>query len=215
MGEENTLSVTMDEMIHHTRAVARGVKRALLIGDMPYMSYQISPEQAAENAGRFLKEGKAEAVKLEGGADLVPHIKAILRCGVPVMGHIGLTPQSIHQLGGFKVQGRTEEAAAQLVDEAKMLEEAGVFSVLLEAVPTDVGAKVTEELTIPTIGIGAGPGCDGQVLIFNDLVGLFERFVPKFVKKYADLAPVMRDAFTQFRDEVKSGEFPGPEHVYH
>ncbi len=215
MGEENTLSVTMDEMIHHTRAVARGVKRALLVGDMPYMSYQISPEQAAENAGRFLKEGKAEAVKLEGGADLVPHIKAILRCGVPVMGHIGLTPQSIHQLGGFKVQGRTEEAAARLVGEAKMLEEAGVFSVLLEAVPTDVGAKVTEELTVPTIGIGAGPGCDGQVLIFNDLVGLFERFVPKFVKKYANLAPVMRDAFTQFRDEVKSGEFPGPEHVYH
>jgi 3-methyl-2-oxobutanoate hydroxymethyltransferase len=214
MGEETTLPVTMDDMIHHTRAVSRGVKRALLVGDMPYMSYQVSPEQAAENAGRFVKEGNAEAIKLEGGADLVPQIKAILRCGVPVMGHLGLTPQSVHQFGGFKVQGRTEEAAARLVEEAKMLEDAGVFAVLLEAVPAEVGAKVTEELTVPTIGIGAGPGCDGQVLIFHDLVGLFERFVPKFVKKYVELAPVMRDAFQQFREEVKSGKFPGPEHVY-
>jgi 3-methyl-2-oxobutanoate hydroxymethyltransferase len=214
MGEDNTLPVTMDEMIHHTRAAARGVKRALLIGDMPYMSYQVSPEQAAENAGRFVKEGKAEAIKLEGGAEFVPHIKAILRCGVPVMGHLGLTPQSVHRLGGFKVQGRTDEAAARLVEEAKMLEDAGVFSILLEAVPAEVGAKVTGALTVPTIGIGAGPGCDGQVLIFHDLVGLFERFVPKFVKKDAELAPVMRDAFQQFREEVKSGKFPGPEHVY-
>jgi len=214
MGEENTLSVTMEQMIHHTLAVARGAKRALVVGDMPFMSYQLSPTQAAENAGRFVKEGKAATVKLEGGADYVPHIKAILRCGIPVMGHLGLTPQSIHQFGGLKVQARTDEAAEKLLAEAKMLEEAGVFSIVLEAVPADVGAKVTQELTIPTIGIGAGPGCDGQVLVFNDLVGLFERFVPKFVKRYAELAPVMRDAFAQFRDEVKSGKFPGPEHVY-
>ena len=214
MGEENTLSVTMEQMIHHTRAVTRGTKRALVVGDMPFMSYQLSPEQAAENAGRFVKEGKAEAVKLEGGTDFVPHVKAILRCGIPVMGHLGLTPQSVHQFGGMKVQAKTDEAAAHLLKEAKMLEEAGVFAIVLEAVPADVGEKVSEELTVPTIGIGAGPGCDGQVLVFNDMVGLFERFVPKFVKRYAELAPVMRDAFTQFRDEVRSGEFPGSEHVY-
>jgi len=214
MGDENTLSVTMDQMIHHTLAVARGTKRALVVGDMPFMSYQVSPEQAAQNAGRFIKEGKAAAVKLEGGADFVPHIKAILWCGIPVMGHLGLTPQSIHQFGGHKVQARTEEAANKLVAEAKMLEEAGVFSIVLEAVPAEVGTKVSKELAIPTIGIGAGPGCDGQVLVFNDLVGLFERFVPKFVKRYAELAPVMRKAFMEYRDEVKSGKFPGPEHVY-
>jgi len=214
MGEENTLAVTMEQMIHHTLAVARGAKRALVVGDMPFMSYQLSPEQAAENAGRFVKEGKAQTVKLEGGADFVPHVKAIIRCGIPVMGHLGLTPQSIHKFGGMKVQAKSDEAAEQLLKEAKMLEDAGVFSIVLEAVPAEVGEKVSKELTIPTIGIGAGPGCDGQVLVFNDMVGLFEWFVPKFVKRYAELAPVMRDAFTQFRDEVRSGEFPGPEHVY-
>lgn len=213
-GDPNSLSATMDQMIYHTRAVANGQPSSLIVGDMPFMSYQSSPQQAAENAARFVSEGKAETVKLEGGAEFVKEIEAILKCGVPVMGHLGLTPQSIHKLGGFKVQGRDEAAAKKLMDDALALEQAGVFSIVLEAVPADVARKISESLAIPTIGIGAGPDCDGQVLVTPDLLGLFERFVPKFVKRYAHLAPLIEEAVKTYIDEVKTGKFPSEEHVY-
>jgi 3-methyl-2-oxobutanoate hydroxymethyltransferase len=213
-GDPNSLSVTMEQMIYHTRAVANARPRSLIVGDMPFMSYQLSPQQAAENAGRFVSEGKAESVKLEGGAEFVKEIEAIIKCGVPVMGHLGLTPQSIHKLGGFKVQGRDEAAARKLVDDAVAIEQAGAFSIVLEAVPADVAGKITESLTIPTIGIGAGARCDGQVLVTQDLLGLFERFVPKFVKRYAHLAPLVEEAVKTYIDEVKNGRFPAEEHVY-
>ena len=213
-GEKNSLSATMDHMIYHTHSVANAEPPSLIVGDMPFMSYQISPEQAAENAGRFIAEGGAETVKLEGGAEFVKEIEAITKCGIPVMGHLGLTPQSIHKLGGFKVQGRDEAAAKKLMDDALALEEAGAFAIVLECVPADVAANLTGALSIPTIGIGAGPGCDGQVLVTPDLLGLFDRFTPKFVKRYAHLAPLIEEAVKEYIEEVKTGKFPAKEHVY-
>jgi len=213
-GWPNSLSATMEHMIYHTRSVANAQPPSLIVGDMPFMSYQLSPQQAAENAGRFVHEGGAETVKLEGGAEFVKEIEAILKCGIPVMGHLGLTPQAIHRLGGFKVQGRGEAAAKKLLDDALALEEAGVFSIVLEGVPAKVAAKVTESLRIPTIGIGAGPDCDGQVLVTPDLLGLFERFTPKFVKRYAHLSPIIEEAVKSYIDEVKTGKFPAEEHLY-
>src|SRR5512135_3063580 len=188
LGYENTLPVTMDEMIHHTKAVVRGAKHPLIIGDMPFMSYNTSDREAVINAGRFMKEGGADAVKLEGGASVKDIVKAIVKGGIPVMGHIGLTPQTISMLGGFKVQGKDAEAAQKIIDDALSLEEAGAFSVLLEAVPAPIAKMVTERLTVPTVGIGAGVHCDGQVLVVHDMVGLFDRFTPKFAKKYINLS---------------------------
>ncbi len=214
LGRENTITVTMDEMLHHCRAVSRAAKSTLLVGDMPFMSYQVDPKEAVRNAGRFLKEGSMDVVKLEGGQQVAPVVEAIVDAGIPVMGHIGLTPQYISKLGGFRVQGKTSEAAQALLKDAQALEDAGCFSIVLEAVPSPVAQHVTEKLTIPTIGIGAGPHCDGQVLVFHDLIGLFDRFVPKFVKQYAKVSDIIAEALTQYRDEVLAGEFPAPEHEY-
>ena len=214
LGHEDTLSVGMDEMIHHTKAVSRAVKRALVIGDMPFMSYQSSVELAVLNAGRFLKEGRAHAVKLEGGASVLPQIEAIVKAGIPVQGHIGLTPQSIAQLGGFKVQAKRVEEAKKLIEDAHALAEAGCFSIVLEAVPMEIAAKITEEIPIPTIGIGAGPYCDGQVLVFHDLVGLFERFTPKFVKRYINIKKEILKAVVQYKEEVEKGIFPEEKHSF-
>lgn len=214
LGQEDTLSVGMDVMIHHTRAVSRAARRALVIGDMPFLSYQAGVEQAVINAGRFLSEGRAQAVKLEGGRKVVPQVQAIVDAGIPVQGHIGLTPQSVAQMGGFKVQGKTAEAAKALIEDAQALADAGCFSIVLEAIPAPIAARITESVPIPTIGIGAGPDCDGQVLVVHDVLGLFERFVPKFVKRYAHLTPPIQEALTRFRDEVQTGAFPGPEHTF-
>jgi 3-methyl-2-oxobutanoate hydroxymethyltransferase len=214
LGHEDTLSVGMTEMIHHTRAVSRAVKHALVIGDMPFLSYQASVEQAVMNAGLFLKEGRAQAVKLEGGIRILPQVKAIVEAGIPVQGHIGLTPQSSAQLGGFKVQGKTAEAAKALMEDAEALAEAGCFSIVLEAIPSTIADRITESVTVPTIGIGAGPNCDGQVLVFHDVVGLFDRFLPKFVKQYVKLSELVREAVTKYREEVEAGVFPGPEHGF-
>lgn len=207
-GLENTLPVTMDEMIYHTKMVARAAKNSMIIGDMPFMSYQTSIEDAKRNAGRFLKEGGAAAVKIEGGAEVIEHIKAMTRSDIPVMAHIGLTPQSIHRMGGYKVQGKTAEAAKKLLEEAHAVEDAGAFSLLLEAVPMNLAKKITEELSIPTIGIGAGPHCDGQVLVLHDVIGLFERFVPKFIKQYANLKKDVTVAVKNYKDDVEKGVFP-------
>jgi 3-methyl-2-oxobutanoate hydroxymethyltransferase len=204
----------MEEMLHHTRAVTRGAKRALVIGDMPFLSYQVSVEQAVENAGRFLKEARAQAVKLEGGASVLRQVEAIVKAGIPVQGHLGLTPQSIAQLGGFKVQGKDEEAARRLLDDALALSDAGCFSLVLEAVPAPVAEKITRSVPIPTVGIGAGPACDGQVLVTHDLAGLFDRFVPRFVKQYDQLGARLLEAARRYREEVESGAFPGPEHSF-
>ena len=212
LGYENTLPVTMDEMLHHARAVARGAKTALLIGDMPFMSYHISAEEALRNAGRFLQQGGMDAVKLEGGRERAESIRAITAAGIPVMGHLGLTPQSVHQLGGFRPQGRTASAAKRLYEDARILEEAGCFSIVLESVPARLAGAISKEISIPTIGIGAGAGCDGQVLVTHDLLGLFERFTPKFVKKYAELHPILMRAFADFIDEVETKRFPTAEH---
>ncbi len=214
LGQPDTLAVGLDAMIHHTRAVSRGTQRALVVGDMPFMSYQPSDEGAVRAAGRFLAEGRAGAVKLEGGTRMLPRIEAIIRADIPVMGHIGLTPQSVAKLGGFKVQGRGASAAQVLVEDARRLEEAGCFSLVLEAVPAPVAEAVTAAVAIPTIGIGAGPHCDGQVLVTHDLLGLFDRFTPKFVKRYAELGKAATAAMTAFRQEVESGAFPGPEHSF-
>ncbi len=214
LGYPDTVPVTLEEMIHHTAAVARGAERALVVGDLPFMSYQVSPEEAVRSAGRLVKEGRADCVKLEGGTTQADKVEAIVRAGIPVMGHIGLTPQTATQLGGFKVQGREAQAAQALMADAKALEAAGAFSVVLECVPSPLAARITQALSIPTIGIGAGPRCDGQVLVLHDLVGLFDRFTPRFVKRYADLAAEMERAVEAFRDEVISGEFPGPEHSF-
>ena len=214
LGHEDTLSVGMTEMLHHTRAVSRAVERALVVGDMPFLSYQASVEQAVMNAGLFLKEGRAQAVKLEGGTRVYPQVKAIVESGIPVQGHIGLTPQSSAQFGGFKVQGKTAEAAKALIEDAQALAEAGCFSIVLEAIPSNIAARITESVPVPTIGIGAGPDCDGQVLVFHDLVGLFDRFVPKFVKRYANVSEMIKKAVTQYREEVESGAFPGAEHSF-
>ncbi|MCL6641881.1 MAG: 3-methyl-2-oxobutanoate hydroxymethyltransferase [Candidatus Bipolaricaulota bacterium] len=208
LGYESTIPVTMDEMIHHTRAVRRGVKRALLVGDMPFLSYQVSGEQALANAGRFLKEGGAEAVKLEGGAEMADIISLLVRRGIPVMGHIGLTPQRAAQLGGLKVQGRDEETAQKLLKDAKVLEEAGVFSLVLEAVPWALAKLITERVKVPTIGIGAGPYCDGQVLVVTDMIGLSLGISPKFSKRYTNVAAEIERAAKEFLNDVRSGKFP-------
>ncbi|GBE06138.1 MAG TPA: 3-methyl-2-oxobutanoate hydroxymethyltransferase [Nitrospirae bacterium] len=213
-GLENTLPVTMDEMIYHTKMVTRAVKSAMVIGDMPFMSYQASVEDAVRNAGRFLKEAGAAAVKMEGGSEIAEHIRAMTRSEIPVMAHIGLTPQSIHRMGGYKVQGKTEEAAKKLIKEAHVVEDAGAFSLLLEAIPQDLAKKITKELAIPTIGIGAGPYCDGQVLVLHDVIGLFERFVPKFVKKYANLKDDALKAVKAYKQEVEKGKFPSQEQSF-
>ena len=215
LGYENTLPVTMDEMIHHTKAVTRGAKYALIIGDMPFMSYNTSERDAILNAGRFMKEGRADAVKLEGGASVKDIVKAIVRAGIPVMGHIGLTPQAISMLGGFKVQGRDAQAAQKIIDDARLLEDAGAFSVLFEAIPALIAKRITQCLKIPTIGIGAGPHCDGQVLVVHDILGLFDRFTPKFAKRYVNLSELTLKAFEAYREEVLKGEFPTEQHSFH
>jgi 3-methyl-2-oxobutanoate hydroxymethyltransferase len=215
LGYENTLSVTMEDMIHHCKAVARGARFAHLIGDMPFLSYQVSTADAIRNAGRFLQEGGMDAVKLEGGRDVATTIKAIVVAGIPVMGHIGLTPQSVHMLGGYKVQGTSAAAARRLLEEALMLVEAGCYALILEAIPDQVAEIVSQRLSIPCIGIGAGLACDGQVLVSNDLLGSFDRFAPKFAKKYADLNAVMEQAFLAFIRDVADRRFPTSEHSYH
>jgi 3-methyl-2-oxobutanoate hydroxymethyltransferase len=214
LGYPNTVPVTMDEMLHHCRAVARGAQTPFLIGDMPFMSYQADRHEAVRNAGRFLKEGNMEAVKLEGGAEMADTVKAIVDAGISVMGHIGLTPQSTSKLGGFKVQGKSASAARKLMQDARALEEAGAFTILLEAVPDRLAGLITREAQVPVIGIGAGPQCDGQVLVMHDLLGLFDGFASKFVKRYANLLPVMVDAVQQWRKETADLTFPGPEHCF-
>jgi 3-methyl-2-oxobutanoate hydroxymethyltransferase len=215
LGYENTVPVTMEEMIHHTKAVTRGAKYALIIGDMPFMSYNSCEREAIVNAGRFMKEGGADAVKLEGGASVKETVRAIVKAGIPVMGHIGLTPQTISMLGGFRVQGKDAQAAQKIIDDALSLEEAGAFSVLLEAVPAPIARRVTERLSVPTIGIGAGVHCDGQVLVVHDMLGLFDRFTPKFAKRYVNLSELMLKAFDSYREEVGKGTFPTDQHSFH
>ena len=212
LGYETTLPVTMSDMLHHCRAVARGARYALLIGDMPFMSYQVSVPEAIHNAGRFLQEAGMDAVKLEGGRERVEAIKGIVNAGIPVMGHLGLTPQSVHQLGGFRTQAKTAPAARRLIEDARRLQDAGCFSLVLEAIPTQLARYVSQQLDIPTIGIGAGIGCDGQVLVTHDLLGLFDRFTPKFVRQYANLHQVMADAFAAYKAEVETGSFPTAAH---
>jgi 3-methyl-2-oxobutanoate hydroxymethyltransferase len=212
LGYPNTLPVTMEDMLHHSKAVSRGAQYALLIGDMPFMSYQVSTEQAVANAGRFLQEAGMDAVKLEGGQERADAVRHIVAAGIPVMGHLGLTPQSVNQLGGFRPQARTSSAAKKLIDDALALEEAGAFSLVLESVPARLAEWVSKKLSIPTVGIGAGIGCDGQVLVTHDLLGLFDRFTPKFVKQYASMHAVMHEAFTNFIAEVEEKKFPGDEH---
>ncbi len=214
LGYEDTVSVTMEDMIHHGAAVARGAKNALVVVDMPFMSYEVSVEEAVRNAGRLMKEGRAGAVKLEGGVRVAEQIRAIVKAGIPVMGHIGLTPQSINVFGGFKVQGKNEQAARALLADAKAVEEAGAFALVIEAVPAALASMITESVSIPTIGIGAGAGCDGQILVYQDMLGMFSDFTPKFVKRYANVGEVMREAFANYAAEVASGAFPTEEHTY-
>lgn len=214
LGYETTLGATMDAMVHHTQAVRRGVKRALLVADMPFMSYQVSVEKALENAGRLVQEGGADAVKLEGGESVADRIEAIVAAGIPVMGHLGMTPQSFHKFGGYGLQAKTSDAAKQLVDDAWLLQDLGCFSVVLEKIPAELAALVSRELTIPTIGIGAGSACDGQILVTHDMLGMFERFKPKFVKQYLQLSGLFKQAFEQYISDVRSREFPGVEHSY-
>jgi len=213
-GLDNTLPVTMDEMIYHTKMVSRAARNAMVIGDMPFMSYQAGVEDAVRNAGRFLKEAGAAAIKIEGGAEVQVHIKAMTRADIPVMAHIGLTPQAIHRMGGYKVQGRSEDAAKKLLEEAHAVEDAGAFALLIEAIPMDLARKITEGISIPTIGIGAGPHCDGQVLVLHDVLGLFERFIPKFVKRYANLKEDALKAIRTYKEEVEKGLFPGDEQSF-
>ena len=214
LGYEDTLSVTMEDMIHHTKAVARGVKDALVVSDLPFMSYQISVYDAVSNAGRLIKEGRAQAVKLEGGLEVCPQIKAIVEASIPVMAHLGLTPQSVNAFGGFKVQGKDEEAARSLIEQAKAVEAAGAFAVVLECIPAKLAELITKSISIPTIGIGAGNGCDGQVLVYQDMLGLYSDFTPKFVKRYAEIGPQMQTAIEGYISEVKSGAFPAAEHTF-
>lgn len=214
LGYEDTLSVTMEDMLHHTKAVARGAKNALIIADMPFLSYQTSVYDAVVNAGRLIKEGHAQAVKLEGGREVCPQIEAIVRASIPVCAHIGLTPQSIHAFGGFKVQGKGEDAARRLIEEAQAVEEAGAFAVVLECVPEALARLITEKITIPTIGIGAGAGCDGQVLVYQDMLGMYADFAPKFVKVFANVGEEMRQGFSAYKREVQAGTFPAPEHTF-
>lgn len=214
MGLESTVSVTMEEMLHHCRAVARGAKYAHLVGDLPFMSYQADTIEAVHNAGRLLKEGNVDSVKLEGGREMAVTVRTIVDAGIPVMGHIGLTPQTISKLGGFKAQGRTATAARRLVDDALALEDAGCYALVLEAVPAPVAAAITERLNIPTIGIGAGAGCDGQVLVFHDVLGLYDQLKPRFVKEYANLQGIIVDAFEAYREDVVQKRFPTEEHAF-
>ncbi len=214
LGRDDTLSVTIEEMIHHSAAVVRGVQRALVVADLPFLTYEASAELALLNAGRLMKEAGVRAVKFEGGAYL-EQVRTLVKAGIPVQGHIGLTPQRIAELGGFKVQGKSDQATKVLLEEAQALAEAGVFSLVLEALPLDVAAMITESVDVPTIGIGAGPHCDGQVLVLHDVLGLFDRFVPKFVKRYANLAQDVEVALKAYKDEVESGVFPGDAHSFH
>ena len=214
LGLGDTVSVTMEDMIHHGAAVARGTKRALVVVDMPFMSYQASVYDAVANAGRLMKEARANAVKLEGGVEVADRIRAIVAAQIPVCAHIGLTPQGINALGGFKVQGKTADSARKLLEDAHAVEEAGAFAVVLEAIPAELAARVSAELTIPTIGIGAGAGCDGQVLVNQDMLGTFTDFMPKFVRRFAEVGEVMRDAYAEYDRCVKDGTFPAPEHCY-
>jgi 3-methyl-2-oxobutanoate hydroxymethyltransferase len=214
LGYENTLPVTMDEMVHHARAVARARPRALTVGDLPFMTYQAGVSDAVRNAGRLVKEGGLEAVKLEGGRRMEPMIRAIIDAAIPVMGHLGLTPQSVHQFGGYRVQARDARAADALVEEAAFLEACGCFAMVLEGIPLQVARRITEAVSIPTIGIGAGPHCDGQVLVVNDLLGMDETFAPRFVKRYAELGRAMADAIAAYAGDVRAGSFPDPDHSY-
>ena len=214
MGLDSTNPVTMEVMLHHGRMVARGAKQAFLVGDMPFMSFQVSVEEAVRNAGRFLQEGGMEAVKLEGGRAMADRVRAITQAGIPVMGHIGLTPQSVSSLGGYKVQGKTAVAAYTLLQDALALQEAGCFSLVLEAVPAPVAAEISRRLAIPTLGIGAGAGCDGQVLVYHDLLGLFDKFQPKFVKQYANIGEQILRALDQYRQEVTEKTFPAESHTF-
>ena len=214
LGYEDTLPVTMEDMIHHTAAVCRGAKNTLVVGDMPFMSYQVSVEEAVYNAGRLMKEGRCQAVKLEGAASVCPQIRAITNASIPVMAHIGLTPQSINAFGGFKVQGKSEEAAKKLLEDAKAVEEAGAFAVVLECVPAKLAELISKSISIPTIGIGAGAGCDGQILVYQDMLGLISDFTPKFVKKYANVGEMMTQAFRDYIADVQEGSFPAPEHTF-
>lgn len=214
LGYETTLPVTMDEMIHHTKSVSRAAHHAMVIGDMPFLSYQVSSDKAIYNAGRFLQEAGAQGVKIEGGREMAETTRRITSAGIPVMAHIGLTPQSVHQFGGYRPQGKDKKSARKILEDARILEEAGAFSVVLECVPAALAKEITQNLTIPTLGIGAGVHCDGQVLVINDMLGLFERFTPKFVKKYANLNMTMKKAVRLYSDEVKAGIFPGAEHSF-
>ncbi len=214
LGYEDTVSVTMEDMIHHTAAVSRGTKNAMVVADMPFMSYQTSVYDAVVNAGRLMQQGRCHAVKLEGGSVVCPQIKAITDASIPVVAHIGLTPQSVNAMGGFKVQGKSEEAARKLIEEAKAVEEAGAFAVVLECVPAKLAEMISQKLTIPTIGIGAGAGCDGQVLVYQDMLALFSDLKPKFVKHFADAGSVMKAGFRAYIEEVQSGTFPAEEHTF-
>lgn len=214
LGYESTVPVTMDEMIHHAKAVRRGIKYAFLVGDMPFMSYNINKDEAIRNAGRFMKEALCDAVKLEGGVEVIDKVEAIVQAGISVVGHLGLTPQTASKLGGLKVQGKDAESAKAIIASAKALEKAGCFCLILECVPDMLAKLITESVSIPTIGIGAGSHCDGQVLVTHDLLGLFERFVPKFAKQYVNLTPEILKAITKYKDEVKAGEFPSKEHTF-
>jgi 3-methyl-2-oxobutanoate hydroxymethyltransferase len=214
LGYESTIPVTIDEMLHHTKAVVRGTQKALVVGDMPFMTYHTSITDAKRNAARFIQEAGAQAVKLEGGMTVAETVKSIVNCGIPVMGHIGLTPQSINQLGGYRIQGRTEEAARKLVEDALSLEQAGAFAIVLETVPTLLATLITQRISIPTIGIGAGKGCDGQIQVVSDILGLFTDFVPRHTKQYARLADAIKDALKEYNSEVKSGRFPTEEQSF-
>jgi len=215
LGYESTIPVTMEDMIHHTKAVTRGVKRSLVVGDMPFMTYHGSQSEALKNAARFLQEGGCQAVKLEGGEVIAETVKNIVNCGIPVMGHLGLTPQAIYQLGGFRAQGKTRETAAQLLKDARALEQAGAFAIVLETVPAELAKLISEKISIPTIGIGAGADCDGQVQVIHDLLGLYPDFIPKHAKQYVQLGPLIKSALASYLQEVKSGIFPSQEHSPH
>jgi len=215
LGYDSTIPVTMEDMIHHTKAVTRAAKRSLVVADLPFLSYHKSVEEAVANAGRLMQEGLAKAVKMEGGSEIAPVVQRCVQAGIPVVGHIGLTPQSVYQLGGYKVQGRDLAAAQKLMADAIALQEAGAFAVVLECVPEEVAGKIAKELTIPVIGIGSGAGCDGQVLVFHDLVGYASQIAPSFVKRYADVGGIIREAVAQYVRDVEARAFPGPEHVFH
>ncbi|GAB6086592.1 3-methyl-2-oxobutanoate hydroxymethyltransferase [Alkaliphilus crotonatoxidans] len=214
LGYENTLQVTMDDMVHHTKAVARGAKNAFIVADMPFLSYHMGPQEALKNAGRLIQEGCAQGVKLEGGAEVVDQVKALVRAQIPVMGHLGLTPQSVHAFGGFKVQGRDSEQAKKIIEDAKRLQEVGAFAIVLECIPEGLADLITDNLDIPTIGIGAGKGCDGQVLVIQDMLGMFPDFTPKFVKTYADIGSQIQSAVKEYCQQVREGSFPEKQHGF-